>query len=121
MKYIITTILISSALLLAGQFIPQFSEVANIKFWYITLILWSLLSVVLGRWVAKASLESPIRFTTAIYGITLTKMLLTPSIIVVYLFLNLPNPIEYALGVFAVFLAHTIHLVIDSQSKVRKG
>ena len=121
MKYSIVSILIGIALWLAGQAIPQFSEIANTNFWYITLIIWSVLSVILSRWVARATLQSPLRFTTAIYGVTLTKMMLTPSIIAVYLVLDLPNPVAYALGVFVVFLAHTIHLVTDSQSAVRRG
>ena len=121
MKYFTISILISIVLWLIGQAVPPFSEIADCNFWYITLTLWTALSVVLSKWVAKAALQSPLRFTTAIYGVTLTKMMLTPSIIAVYLVLNHPNPTAYALGVFAVFLAHTIHLVIDSQSTVRRG
>ena len=121
MKYFIISILIGIVLWLAGQAIPQFSEIANTNYWYITLVIWSALSVILSRWVVKASLQSALRFTTAIYGVTLTKMMLTPSIIAVYLVLEMPNPVAYALGVFVVFLAHTIHLVTDSQSAVRRG
>ena len=120
-SFFVKTIILGLALWLTGRFVPVFQEVSNSEVWILTIIAYALLSILFKRWIDGTKNKSAIRFTTAVNGVTAVKMLLTLSIITVYLATEQPNPTEYVFGVFIVFICYTALFVIDSQREIRKG
>ena len=104
-----------------GTLIPVFDEVSTSTPWLLSIAFYTLLTSLLRRWVESTRKSSPIRFATAVNGTTLVKMLVTLTIITVYLVSEQQNPKQYTFGVFSLFIAYTALFVSDTLRMIRKG
>ena len=120
-SFYVTTTTLGLALWLAGRLVPAFQGVSNSEIWILTIIVFGILTMLFKKWVEGTKNKSAIRFTTAVNGVTAVKMLLTLSIITIYLATEQSNPTEYVFGVFIVFICYTALFVFDAQREIRKG
>ena len=120
-SFYVKTITLGLALWLTGRFVPSFQEVSNSVIWILTIIAYAALTILFKRWIEGTKNKSAIRFTTAVNGVTAVKMLLTLSLITIYLATSQPNPTAYVFGAFIVFICYTTLFVIDAQREIRKG
>ena len=71
-------------------------------------------STALSRWwVASSTSKSPMGFVNAVNGATAVKMFGMLTLITSYLLVNEQGRVEFALGAFAVFVAHLALFVAD--------
>jgi hypothetical protein len=71
-------------------------------------------STALSRWwVASSTGKSPMGFVNAVNGATAVKMFGMLILITSYLVVNEQGRVEFALGAFAVFVAHLTLFVVD--------
>ena len=119
--FFVKTIIIGLSLWIIGCFVPGFQEVTNSALWIITITAYAAITNLFKMWVDGTKDKSAIRFATVVNGTTAVKMLLTLSIITVYLATGQQNPVQYVFGVFVVFICYTTLFVSDTQSEIRKG
>ena len=100
---------------------PGFQEVSSSTLWNFTIAAYASITNLFKKWVDGTKDKSAIRFTTVVNGTTAVKMLLTLSIITIYLATDQQNPVQYVFGVFIVFICYTALFVSDAQSEIRKG
>lgn len=121
MTFNIKSAALGIAILALGNGFDGFEKIANSPAWIATVLTYAVATTLLNSWVTKAATQSPIKFTTAVYGATTVKMLSSLVIITFYLVFKMPDPKQFAFGVFGVFLAYSVLFVISSQKLVRKG
>lgn len=107
MSFYLKTAALSVAIALLSNVLPFFKGTSSSPIWYCVILIYALLTIFSWKWIAKAQTGSAIKFTTAVYGITVLKMLLTLIIITSYLLAKYPFPKQFAFGVFALFIAFT--------------
>jgi phosphatidylglycerophosphate synthase len=120
-RFIVKTLIVSVLCATIGNLLPFFSEMANQPIWFLTIVIYVLLTILLRAWVAKSQKGSAIKFSTAVIGTTTAKMLLTLVIITTYLVSKWPNRELFVFGVFGVFVAFSVLFVIDIQRLIKKG
>ena len=118
--FIYKSLLLGVLLLFLGMIIPVFKEVSNSTPWLLSIAFYTVLTSMLRRWVESTKNSSPIRFATAVNGTTVIKMLVTLTIITIYLVSDQPNPKLYAFGVFSLFIAYTALFVAGALRVIRK-
>jgi hypothetical protein len=107
MSFYLKTAALSVAIALLSNVPPFFKGTSSSPIWYCVILIYALLTIFSWKWIAKAQTGSAIQFTTAVYGTTALKMLLTLIIITSYLAAKYPFPKQFAFGVFALFIAFT--------------
>ena len=120
-KFILKVAFLSTLFLAAGYTIPAFKPVGVSLVWVLVVLLYGSLTIILRMWINKVKNASPIKFTTAVSGITAAKMFATLAIITIYVVSKQPNIWHFTFGVFAVFVGNTALFVADAQRLVRKG
>jgi phosphatidylglycerophosphate synthase len=120
-RFIVKTLIVSVLCATIGNLLPFFSEMANQPIWFLTIVIYVLLTILLRAWVAKSQKGSAIKFSTAVIGTTTAKMLLTLVIITTYLVSKWPNRELFVFGVFGVFVAFSVLFVIDIQRLIKEG
>ena len=119
-EYLWTSVVGNVALFALGWVIPGFKDFAADSLWLILVAGYWALTLLLFRWIVKASKKSPIRFITAVNGATTIKMLVSLTVVTVYLAaVGGDHRVAFALGLFAAFALNTTILVIQSQKMGR--
>ena len=96
--------------------IPASREFAQSWTWPALVVGYALLTGVLMGWMSRAASGSPMRFVAAVNGATAAKLLVSASVVAVYLVAKGPHPVPFALGLFAAFVWNTIRFVWVSQT-----
>jgi hypothetical protein len=120
-SFFVKTIIIGLCLWIIGCFVSSFKEASTSTLWIITIAVYASITNLFKKWVDATKDKSAIRFTTVVNGITAVKMLLTLSIITVYLATGQQNQVQYVFGVFIIFICYTALLVFEAQSEIKKG
>jgi hypothetical protein len=119
-EYLLISVAGNAALFALGWAIPGFKDFAADSLWLILVTGYWALTLLLFRWIVKASKKSPIRFITAVNGATSIKMLVSLTIVTVYLaVVGGEHRVAFAFGLFAAFALNTTILVIQSQKTGR--
>lgn len=105
------SVALSVALFLAGHLIPTFQEFAGTVAWPAVAFGYAALSVTLYAWSARAMAGSPRAMVNALNGSTTVKMLVVLTAVTVYLLAGGLYRVQFALGLFAVFAAHSVLFV----------
>ena len=119
MRFTLILIAIAIVLYCAGWLLPVFQEFAATWTWAVVVVGYGVLTGLLHRWLTRAAKGSANAFVTAVNGSTAAKMLLSMVVVTVYLVAKAPHRVEFALGLFVVFLANTLALVLSAQRVVR--
>ena len=121
MNFYLKTIVLSLGISAISNALPFFKGMSSYPIWYGVILIYALLTIFLWRWIAKAQNGSALKFTTAVNGTTVIKMLITLVLITSYLVAKLPFPKQFAFGVFAVFIAFTVLFVSATQQLIKKS
>jgi len=102
---------LSAALFFVGRLIPAFQEFAGTAVWPAVAFGYAALSVLLFAWSARAMAGSPRAMVNALNGSTTVKMLVVLTAVTIYLLAGGEYRVQFALGLFAVFAAHSVLFV----------
>lgn len=101
--------------------IPASREFARSWSWPVLVAGYALLTGTLIGWMSRAAKGSPMRFVAAVNGATAAKLLVSASVVAVYLVAKGPYPVPFALGLFAAFAWNTVRFVWVSQTLNRNS
>ena len=119
MKFNVQLLVLAVCLYGLGWLIPPFRGFAATWLWPGLVIGYGVLTGALHRWLLQSAKGSANAFVTAVNGSTAAKMFLSMVVVAVYLLAKAPYRVEFALGLFCVFMANTIVLVVSAQNHVR--
>lgn len=119
MKFTTILLIIALALYGAGWAIPPFQAFAATWIWPALIIGYAVLTYFLHRWLVRSAAGTSNAFVAAVNGSTAAKMMLSMIVVATYLLAKAPFRVEFSLGLFVVFAANTMALVISAQRIVR--
>mgnify|MGYP000991856575 CR=1 FL=1 len=96
--------------------IPASREFAASWAWPALVVGYAALTSALIGWMDRAAKGSPMGFVAAVNGATAAKLLVSASVVAVYLVAKGPHPVPFALGLFAAFAWNTVRFVWVSQT-----
>jgi hypothetical protein len=106
-SYFVVAFALSAVLYFAGRGVPAFADFAASVEWALVAFGYAGLAVALYAWSYRAMAGSPRAMVNAVNGSTAVKMLVVLSAITLYLVAGGVHRVQFALGLFAVFAAHS--------------